>query len=192
MTEQNKGQQRLVVGVSGASGAVISWRLLETLARLGIETHLVVTRTGALTLSYETDYRLKEMHALATQSYKIEDQTAAIASGSFQTRGMIVAPCSVRTLGEIANGIAGNLLTRAADVTLKERRPLVLMLREAPLSLIHIQNMEKVTAAGGIIFPPVPAFYAKPASIDDMVDHLIARALDLFNLEAGGPRWGEN
>ena len=192
MTEQNKGQQRLVVGVSGASGAVIAWRLLETLARLGIETHLVVTRTGALTLSYETDYRLKEMHALATQSYKIEDQTAAIASGSFQTRGMIVAPCSVRTLGEIANGIAGNLLTRAADVTLKERRPLVLMLREAPLSLIHIQNMEKVTAAGGIIFPPVPAFYAKPASIDDMVDHLIARALDLFNLEAGGPRWGEN
>ena len=192
MTEQNKGQQRLVVGVSGASGAVIAWRLLETLARLGIETHLVVTRTGALTLSYETDYRLKEMQALATQSYKIEDQTAAIASGSFQTRGMIVAPCSVRTLGEIANGIAGNLLTRAADVTLKERRPLVLMLREAPLSLIHIQNMEKVTAAGGIIFPPVPAFYAKPASIDDMVDHLIARALDLFNLEAGGPRWGEN
>ena len=192
MTEQNKGQQRLVVGVSGASGAVIAWRLLETLARLGIETHLVVTRTGALTLSYETDHRLKEMQALATQSYKIEDQTAAIASGSFQTRGMIVAPCSVRTLGEIANGIAGNLLTRAADVTLKERRPLVLMLREAPLSLIHIQNMEKVTAAGGIIFPPVPAFYAKPASIDDMVDHLIARALDLFNLEAGGPRWGEN
>ena len=182
----------MVVGVSGASGAVIAWRLLETLARLGIETHLVVTRTGALTLSYETDYRLKEMQALATQSYKIEDQTAAIASGSFQTRGMIVAPCSVRTLGEIANGIAGNLLTRAADVTLKERRPLVLMLREAPLSLIHIQNMEKVTAAGGIIFPPVPAFYAKPASIDDMVDHLIARALDLFNLEAGGPRWGEN
>ena len=192
MTEQNKGQQRLVVGVSGASGAVIAWRLLETLAKLGIETHLVVTRTGALTLSYETDHRLKEMQALATQSYKIEDQTAAIASGSFQTRGMIVAPCSVRTLGEIANGIAGNLLTRAADVTLKERRPLVLMLREAPLSLIHIQNMEKVTAAGGIIFPPVPAFYAKPASIDDMVDHLIARALDLFNLEAGGPRWGEN
>ena len=192
MTEQNKGQQRLVVGVSGASGAVIAWRLLETLARLGIETHLVVTRTGALTLSYETDHRLKEMQALATQSYKIEDQTAAIASGSFQTRGMIVAPCSVRTLGEIANGIAGNLLTRAADVTLKERRPLVLMLREAPLSLIHIQNMEKVTAAGGIIFPPVPAFYAKPASIDDMVDHLIARALDLFNMEAGGPRWGEN
>ena len=192
MTEQNKGQQRLVVGVSGASGAVIAWRLLETLARLGIETHLVVTRTGALTLSYETDHRLKEMQALATQSYKIEDQTAAIASGSFQTRGMIVAPCSVRTLGEIANGIAGNLLTRAADVTLKERRPLVLMLREAPLSLIHIQNMEKVTAAGGIIFPPVPAFYAKPTSIDDMVDHLIARALDLFNLEAGGPRWGEN
>ena len=192
MTEQNKGQQRLVVGVSGASGAVIAWRLLETLAKLGIETHLVVTRTGALTLSYETDHRLKEMQALATQSYKIEDQTAAIASGSFQTRGMIVAPCSVRTLGEIANGIAGNLLTRAADVTLKERRPLVLMLREAPLSLIHIQNMEKVTAAGGIIFPPVPAFYTKPASIDDMVDHLIARALDLFNLEAGGPRWGEN
>ncbi len=192
MTEQNKGQQRLVVGVSGASGAVIAWRLLETLAKLGIETHLVVTRTGALTLSYETDHRLKEMQALATQSYKIEDQTAAIASGSFQTRGMIVAPCSVRTLGEIANGIAGNLLTRAADVTLKERRPLVLMLREAPLSLIHIQNMEKVTAAGGIIFPPVPAFYAKPTSIDDMVDHLIARALDLFNLEAGGPRWGEN
>ena len=192
MTEQNKGQQRLVVGVSGASGAVIAWRLLETLAKLGIETHLVVTRTGALTLSYETDHRLKEMQALATQSYKIEDQTAAIASGSFQTCGMIVAPCSVRTLGEIANGIAGNLLTRAADVTLKERRPLVLMLREAPLSLIHIQNMEKVTTAGGIIFPPVPAFYAKPASIDDMVDHLIARALDLFGLEAGGPRWGEN
>src|SRR5579871_2852172 len=181
-------RRRLVVGVSGASGTVYAVRLLDQLRGLGIESHLVVSRAGEITRAYETVVTHRDLHARADVIYRIDDVGARIASGSFRTMGMIVAPCSVRTLSEIAYGNTSNLLTRAADVCLKERRRLVLLFRESPLHLGHIRSMLAATEAGAIIAPPVPAFYLKPETIEEMVDQTIGRALDLFGLEVPGLR----
>lgn len=177
--------RRMIVGVSGASGVVYAIRLLEVLRSLHIESHIVVTRPGEMTLAYESEVTTHELRDMADVSYAISDTGAAISSGSFKTMGMVVLPCSMRTLGEIATCATSNLLTRAADVCLKERRRLVLMVRETPLHCGHLKAMLAATEAGAIIFPPVPAFYARPRTLADMVDHTIGRVLDLFDLDAG-------
>jgi 4-hydroxy-3-polyprenylbenzoate decarboxylase len=177
--------RRIIVGVSGATGVVYAVRLLGVLRQLGLESHLVVTKPGEMTLAYETELALKDLRALADVSYSPADVGAAISSGSFRTLGMIVAPCSMRTVGEIASCATSNLLTRAADVCLKERRRLVLMVRETPLHAGHLKAMLAATEAGAVIFPPVPAFYAQPRTLADIVDHSIGRVLDLFDLDAG-------
>ncbi len=181
-------RSRMVVGISGASGFVYGFRLLEILQRLQIETHVVVSRSALLTMTHETDYKLADIRELASHLYKADDMAASISSGSFRTMGMVVAPCSMKTLAEIAHGLSGSLISRAADVTLKERRKLVLLARETPLTQTHIANMLAVTQMGAIVTPPVPAFYARPASIAEMVDHTVGRVLDLFDLETGGVR----
>ena len=184
--------RRLIVGISGATGIAYGVELLRILRDLHIESHLVVTAAGERTRSYETSLSAHDLRALADEVYPVNDVGAAIASGSFRTLGMIVAPCSVRSLSEIATGVTSNLLTRAADVCLKERRRLVLLVRETPLHLGHLKSMQAVTEAGGIIMPPVPAFYTRPETIHDIVAHTISRVLDLFDLDAGtSPRWGE-
>jgi 4-hydroxy-3-polyprenylbenzoate decarboxylase len=183
----------IIVGISGASGAIYGVRLLEALRDLDIERHLVMTEAAEITLAHETDFKVKEVQALASAVYRPGDIAAPISSGSFPTLGMIVAPCSVGTLSEIALGGAHNLLTRAADVTLKERRRLVLMVRETPLHLGHIRAMAAATEIGAIVAPPMPAFYARPRSLDDMIDHGIGRVLDLFGLDTGRiKRWGRD
>jgi 4-hydroxy-3-polyprenylbenzoate decarboxylase len=183
--------RRLVVGISGASGVVMGVRLLELLRGAGVETHLVMSHSAQVTLAYETTIKVRDVQALAHASYKADDIAAAISSGSFRTDGMIVAPCSMRTLAEVASGVTTTLLTRAADVVLKERRRLVLMVRETPLHLGHLRNMTAVTEMGAIVYPPVPAFYAKPASIEEMIDHSLGRALDLFDIDVSTVRrWG--
>lgn len=184
---------RLIVGISGASGVVYGVRLLELLRQTPVETHLVMTKSAEITLAYEMDAKVKDVKALADRVYGPDDIAAAVSSGSFKTRGMIVAPCSVRSLSEIAYGQTTHLLTRAADVALKERRRLVLMLRETPLHLGHIRSMAAATEAGAIVMPPVPAFYAKPETLDDMIDHTVGRALDLFDIDVSAVRrWGED
>jgi len=184
---------RLVVGVSGASGVAYGLRALDACRDLGVESHLVMSRTSALTLAQETDLSVADVQKRADVVHKVSDVGAAIASGSFQTLGMIVAPCSVRTMSEIATGVTASLLTRAADVTLKERRPLVLMVRETPLHLGHLRTMVRLAEMGAIIAPPLPAFYAKPQSLAEMVDQSVGRALDLFGLSwAPVKRWGED
>jgi 4-hydroxy-3-polyprenylbenzoate decarboxylase len=184
--------QRMIIGISGASGIIYAVRLLQVLKQQGIETHLVVTKAGEMTRAYETDLSMHQLRGLADAWYPVTDVGAAIASGSFKTMGMIIAPCSIRTMSEIAYSVTSNLLTRAADVVLKERRRLVLMLRETPLTAGHIQNMLTVTQSGGIIAPPVPAFYIRPKTIEDLVDHAVGRVLDLFDIEMEGmQRWGE-
>ena len=177
--------RRIIVAITGASGAVYGVRLLEILAtHSDVETHLVVTGAGRLNLSTELDMSRGEVDALADVVHSDRNVGAAIASGSFRADGMIIAPCSMRTLGAIASGVADNLVTRAADVMLKERRMLVLLPRESPLNLVHLRNMVTVTEAGAIVFPPVPAFYAELESIDDMVEQTVARVLDLVDLES--------
>jgi len=184
---------RLIVGISGASGAVYGVRALEAIRELGIESHLVVTKAAALTLSQELDMSPADLGAKADVVHKLSDVGASIASGSFRTLGMIVAPCSVRTLSEIATGVTSSLLTRAADVTLKERRPLVLMVRETPFHLGHLRTMVRVTEMGAIVAPPLPAFYARPHSLEEMVDQSVGRALDLFGLSwTPVKRWGRD
>ena len=184
---------RLIVGVSGASGIVLGLRALDACRELGIESHLVMSRSSALTLAQETELSLADVQARADVNYKVGDVGAAIASGSFQTLGMIVAPCSVRTMSEIATGVTASLLTRAADVTLKERRPLVLMVRETPLHLGHLRTMVRLAEMGAVIAPPLPAFYAKPQTLEEMVDQSVGRALDLFGLSwKPVKRWGED
>jgi 4-hydroxy-3-polyprenylbenzoate decarboxylase len=184
--------QRLVVGVSGASGAVLGVRTLEALKELGIQSHLVVSKAAVTTLADETGLSLADIQARADVVHKAGDIAAPIASGSYRTRGMIVAPCSVRTMSEIASGVTSSLLTRAADVTLKERRTLVLMVRETPLHLGHLRTLVKLAEMGAIIAPPMPAFYAKPQTLDGMVDQSVGRALDLFGLSwRPVRRWGE-
>jgi 4-hydroxy-3-polyprenylbenzoate decarboxylase len=184
---------RLIVGISGASGIQLGLRALDACRELGVESHLVMSRSSALTLDQETELAIADVQARADVTHKVGDVGAAIASGSFQTLGMIVAPCSVRTMSEIATGVTASLLTRAADVTLKERRPLVLMVRETPLHLGHLRTMVKLTEMGAIIAPPLPAFYAKPATLEEMVDQSVGRALDLFGLSwTPVKRWGED
>jgi 4-hydroxy-3-polyprenylbenzoate decarboxylase len=177
--------RRLIVGMTGATGIIYAVRLLQALRRLKIETHFVVTKPAEMTAVYEWPEPIKSIRALADFNYGIGDIGAAIASGSFRTMGMIVAPCSARTVAEIASGASSNLLTRAADVCLKERRRLVLMVRETPLHTGHLRAMLAASEIGAIIAPPVPAFYSKPATLDAMIDHTIGRVLDLFDLEAG-------
>ena len=180
MTEKLSG--KLIVGLTGATGTIFGVRLLQILEGTGLETHLVMSKWAARTLLHETPYTAEEVQQMATRYYQPNDQGATISSGSFLTRGMIIAPCSVRTLGAIANGMGDNLIHRAADVTLKERRPLVLMVREAPLSEIHLENMLKLSRMGVVIMPPVPAFYNQPQSIDDIVNHVVQRALDQLEI----------
>jgi flavin prenyltransferase len=186
-------QRRLIVGISGASGAVYGLRLLQLLRNSGVESHLVMSKTAEQTFAYETSFKIAEVKAAAHTVYAIDDMAAAIASGSFRTAGMIVAPCSIRSMSEIATGVTTTLLTRAADVTLKERRRLVLMVRETPLHGGHLRTMAALSDIGAIIAPPVPAFYAKPESLGSMVDHTVGRVLDLFDIDAGDVRrWGED
>lgn len=184
---------RLVVGISGASGALYALRALAACRDLGVESHLVMSKSAALTLTQETGLAVGDVAAMADVVHRVGDVGASIASGSFRTLGMIVAPCSVRTMSEIATGVTSSLLTRAADVVLKERRPLVLMVRESPLHLGHLRTLTRLAEMGAVIAPPVPAFYAKPASIEEMVDQSVGRALDLFGLTWGPvKRWGED
>jgi 4-hydroxy-3-polyprenylbenzoate decarboxylase len=182
--------KRIVVGITGASGVIYGIRLLKILREVGVETHVVLSQAARITLAMETDLKADDMEALADVVHSNKDVGAACSSGSFRTLGMIVAPCSVKTLSEIATGVTSTLISRAADVTLKERRRLVLMLRETPLHLGHIRAMAAATEAGAIICPPVPAFYARPQSLDEMVDHTLGRVLDLFDIDAGlAHRW---
>ena len=183
---------RLIIGITGASGVRYGVRLLQILRPLPVETHLVLSRTAEVTLACETQFKVAEVQALADQCHSAADMAAPIASGSFRTLGMIVAPCSIRTMAEIASGVTASLLTRAADVVLKERRRLVLMVRETPLHTGHLRTMTQLSEIGAIIAPPVPAFYAQPQSLDEMVDHTLGRILDLFDLDTGTVRrWGE-
>jgi flavin prenyltransferase len=184
------GMKRIVVGITGASGAVYGIRLLELLRACKVETHLIVSRAAQMTLAYETDFKLSDVEKLATVVHSNADVGAVCSSGSFRTMGMIVAPCSTKTLSEIASGVTANLISRAADVALKERQRVVLLLRETPLHLGHIRSMANVTEAGAIIYPPVPAFYTRPNSLEEMVDHTLGRVLDLFDIDAGTvKRW---
>lgn len=186
-------RDRLIVGITGASGIVYGIRLLELLRGLPVESHLVMSRSAEVTLAYESRLKVAEVKALADVVHGNDDMAAPISSGSFATLGMVVAPCSVKSLAEIATGVTGSLLARAADVALKERRRLVLMLRETPLTTGHIRNMLAVSEMGGILAPPVPAFYARPADLDAMVTQSVGRVLDLFGLEAPEvERWGES
>lgn len=174
--------QRLIVGITGATGTIFGVRLLQMLHGSGVETHLVVSKWAARTLTHETPYSLKEVQELATQSYGSGDQGAAISSGSFVTLGMVIAPCSMRTLAAIAHGLGDNLVHRAADVVLKERRKLVLVVRESPFNEIHLENMLKLARMGVVILPPVPAFYNHPQSLDDMINHVAMRVVDQFDI----------
>ncbi len=183
-------RMRLIVGITGATGVIYGVRLLERLREAGVETHLVISRWGARTLLHETPYSREQVEALASEVYAPNDMGAAIASGSFQAAGMMIAPCSVKTLGAIAHGYGDSLVHRAADVTLKERRTLLLSVREAPLSEIHLENMLKLARMGAIILPPMPAFYINPRTLDEVIDHTVSRMLDQFGIEVpGAHRW---
>src|SRR2546423_15477024 len=173
---------RLIVAITGATGTIFGVRLLQMLQGSGVETHLVVSRWAARTLAHETPYTLEELRQMATHYYQLGDQGAAISSGSFVTLGMVVVPCSMRSLAAIANGMADNLIHRAADVILKERRKLVLVVRESPLHDIHLENMLKLSRMGVVILPPVPAFYNHPQNLDDMINHIAMRTLDQFDI----------
>ena len=189
-----KAAARLIVGISGASGTVYGVRLLEMLRKAEIETHLVMSRSAEMTLAYETDYKPKDVRALAAVHYPVTDIGAAISSGSFPTMGMIIAPCSIRTMSEIASGVTASLLSRAADVVLKEKRRLVLAIRETPLHVGHLRTLTTLAEMGAVVAPIVPAFYNKPKSVDDIVNHTVGRLLDLLGIETklvkrweGGP-----
>jgi 4-hydroxy-3-polyprenylbenzoate decarboxylase len=181
---QPSSRPRFIVGISGASGVVYGIRLLQLLRQLDVESHLVMSKSAQVTLAHESDLSVTEVRALADVVHSNSDIGASIASGSFQVSGMIVAPCSIKTMSEITTGMTSTLLSRSADVMLKERKRLVLMLRETPLHLGHLRSMTAVTEMGAIIYPPVPAFYARPQTIDEMVDHTLGRVLDLFGLDA--------
>ena len=185
--------KRIVVGISGASGIIYGVRVLKTLAELGIETHLVMTQAAAKNLMIETSYRINELESMASHVYDVEDIGASIASGSFRVDGMVIAPCSIKTLSAIANSYSHNLLVRAADVMLKERRRLVLLVRETPLHEGHLELMSKVTRMGGIIMPPVPAFYHLPKTIEDLINQTVGKVLDLFQIDHHlFERWGSS
>lgn len=191
-TPPQGGNNRLIVGISGASGIIYGVRLLEVLREAGVETHLIMSKSAEITLAYETKLKVKDVKALAHVVYANTDIAAAVSSGSFKTRGMIVAPCSIRTVSEIATGVTSSLMSRAADVVLKERRRLVLMVRESPLHTGHLRTLTLASEIGAIIAPPLPAFYNQPKSIDDIIDHTVGRALDLFDIDVGlVKRWGQ-
>jgi 4-hydroxy-3-polyprenylbenzoate decarboxylase len=181
--------RRLIVAITGATGSVFGIRLLQMLQGTDVESHLVLSRWGARTLIHETPFTVEQVRRLATRSYAEGDQGAAISSGSFVTMGMVIAPCSVKTLGEIAHGYGRGLVQRAADVVLKEKRRLVLAVRESPLSEIHLENMLKLARMGAVIAPPLPAFYNHPKSLDDLVSHTASRLLDVFDIHVEGSRW---
>lgn len=182
--------ERIIVAITGATGAIFGVRALERLREFDVETHLIISPWGAKTIEHETGRSVKEVRALADVSHRPQEQGATISSGSFLTLGMLVAPCSVKTLAAISSGFADDLVARAADVVLKEQRKLVLMVRESPFSPIHLENMLRASRSGAIILPPMPAFYTKPASIDEMVDHIVTRALDQFGLHSDATkRW---
>ena len=186
-------RQKLVIGISGASGVAYGLRALDACRDLGVESHLILSKAAILTLAQETDRTVPEVNAMADVVHKVGDIGASVASGSFRSLGMLIAPCSVRTMSEIATGVTSTLLTRAADVTLKERRPLVLMVRETPFHLGHLRTMVRLAEMGATIAPPLPAFYAKPQSIAEMIDQSVGRALDLFGLDwKAVKRWGED
>jgi 4-hydroxy-3-polyprenylbenzoate decarboxylase len=176
-------KERVIAGISGSSGSILGIRFLEVLKKLGIETHLLISDTAKKLIEHETEYKVGDVEKLASKVYGYDDLFAAIASGSFKTKGMVIIPCSMKTLAGIASGYSDNLMLRAADVCLKERRKLVLVTRETPLSLIHIENMRKVTLAGGVILPPILTMYSKPKSIDEMVNHIIGKVLDSLGIE---------
>ena len=187
------GENRLIIGISGASGVMLGVRALDACRELGVESHLVVTKAAAMTLADETDIGLAALQDRAAVVHKLSDIGASIASGSFRTLGMLVAPCSVRTMSEIATGVTSTLLTRAADVVLKERRPLVLMVRETPLHLGHLRTMTSLAEMGAVIAPPMPAFYTRPQTVDEIIDQAVGRALDVFGLSwSPVRRWGED
>ena len=187
-----RGKPRLIIGLSGASGVVYGVRLLKMLRPMAVETHLVMTRAAEVTLAHETDLKVHDVRDLADEVHGVADLAAPISSGSFKALGMVVAPCSVKSAAEIASGATSTLLTRAADVTLKERRRLVLLVRETPLHTGHLRMLTTLSELGAVIAPPVPAFYARPESLEAMVDHTLGRVLDLFGLESGTvARWGE-
>ena len=193
MSEWSEPVDRLIIGISGASGVQYGVRALELLRDLPIETHLVMSKSAELTVHHELDQSVDEIRALADVWHPVRNVGASVASGSFRTRGMLLAPCSIRTLGEITSGVTSSLLTRAADVVLKERRRLVLMVRETPLHLGHLRNMVSVTEMGAIVSPPVPAFYAKPDTLEAVITQSVSRALDLFDISvAGTHRWTES
>jgi flavin prenyltransferase len=190
---QRPTRPRLIVGITGASGVVYGARLLRLLRDLPVETHLVISRSAEVTLALETDLKPADLRALADVVHAIGDMAAPISSGSFRTLGMIIAPCSIRSMSEIATGVTTTLLTRAADVVLKEHRRLVLTVRETPLHVGHLRTMTALAEMGAVIAPPVPAFYAKPQTLDEMINHSLGRMLDLFDLDSGTVRrWGEN
>ena len=183
---------RLIVGISGASGIIYGIRMLEVLRDAGVETHLVMSKSAEVTLAYETNLKVAAVKAMAHTVYANTDIAAAVSSGSFKTLGMIIAPCSIRTVSEIATGVTSSLMSRAADVVLKERRRLVLMVRESPLHTGHLRTLTQASEIGAIIAPPMPGFYAKPESIDDIINHTVGRVLDLFDFDVGlVKRWGE-
>jgi len=184
-TDAHAPARRLIIGMTGASGVVYGVRLLELLQHSGIETHLVMSRAAQITLASETDLKVAQVEKLANVVHSVNDIGAACSSGSFKTMGMVIAPCSIKTMSELATGVTSNLISRAADVQLKERRRVVLLLRETPLHLGHIRGMAAVTEAGAIVYPPVPAFYTKPASLAEMIDHTLGRVLDLFDVDLG-------
>lgn len=182
--------RRLVIGITGATGSIYAVRMLEVLKPLtDVETHLVISPSGVLNIKHELDVSRHAVQDLADYVYSVRDVGATLASGAFATAGMVIVPCSMRTLAAVAHGFSDNLITRAADVTLKERRRLVMLVRETPFNLAHLRNMTSVTEMGGIIFPPLPAFYHRPKSIDEMVDHTVARVLELFDIVVPGPHW---
>ena len=183
--------RRIIIAITGATGAVYGVRLLQHLRNInGVETHLLISDAAVLTLHQETGLQRREVEALAHVVHKVRDVGASIASGSFQSDGMVIAPCSMKTLASVAHGLSDNLIARAADVVLKERRRLVLMVRETPFNLAHLRNMTAVTEIGGVIFPPLPSFYHNPQSINEMIDHTVARVIDLFGIEHTlAPRW---
>ena len=181
---------KIIVAISGATGAIYGVRILERLREAGVETHLVISRWGARTLLHETSYSREQVESMASVIYAPADMGAAISSGSFRTDGMVIAPCSAKTLAAVAHGFGENLVHRAADVVLKERRRLVLLVREAPLSDIHLENMLRLSRMGAVVLPPMPAFYNRPRTIDDIVDHTVSRVLDQFGLDVSGvERW---
>ena len=192
MNTPARSNRRLVVGISGASGVIYGARLLQLLRNAGVETHLVITKAAEVTFAHETSMKIAEVKALADVCHRIDDMAAPVSSGSFRTMGMVIAPCSVRSMSEIASGCTTTLLTRSADVALKERRKLVLMLRETPLHTGHLRSMAALSEMGAIIAPPVPAFYNRPQSLDDVINHSVGRVLDLFGIDLGVvTRWGE-